>query len=180
MGGLETGETAIVPLATLPATAILNTSGVAMSGAVTWTTTVATSVPERSALTRRIACSARPSGPAGSCGKHELSARMDPSAAMNRRRARRICLRRDDDRRGTGDSLKDRRYRGCTRTGRSHESGAAHDGDAGVERGPGGCPCCRIALRILDSRGELRGGGIPVAVPREPEVVQGRRHCDDE
>ena len=55
------------------------------------TSTVATSVPETSALTRRIACSARPSGPVGSRSKHELSARMAPSAVAMRTCVRRIC-----------------------------------------------------------------------------------------
>ena len=88
---LEPAGTVIVPAAIPLATGMLNINGVGMSGAVNWTTTVATSVPETSALTRRIACSARPSGPVGSRSKHELSARMAPSAVAMRTCVRRIC-----------------------------------------------------------------------------------------
>src|SRR6267143_1826756 len=102
---LEPATTLMVPAATALAVGMLNTSGVGMSGAVTSTTTVAISVPERFALTRSRASTARLSPPVGSGGRQALSARRDATAAVIRRRMQGPQLRRDGDGGGTGNSL---------------------------------------------------------------------------
>src|SRR6266516_1062769 len=85
---LEPAGTLMAPAATPLTVGMLNTNGVAMSGAVTSTTTVATLVPVSAALMKSFVWTARPSTPAGSRGRHEPSAISDSSVAVIRRRIR--------------------------------------------------------------------------------------------
>src|SRR2546425_13157777 len=80
----EPAGSVMMPSATRSVTEILKTSLAAMSGAVTSTTTVATVVPERSALTSRVVSAGRDRDPVGSLGKQEPSANRDAIAAATR------------------------------------------------------------------------------------------------
>src|SRR4029077_3327615 len=76
--------TTMEPCATPPATEMVNTSGGAMSGAVTCATKLAAGVPDTSALTRSAT---RAGGPVGSLGMHDPRASSVASAAATRQRA---------------------------------------------------------------------------------------------
>src|SRR2546428_668148 len=115
MGRSEPAGSVMMPSATRSVPEILKTSLAAMSGAVTSTTTVATVVPERSALTSRVDSAGRDRDPVGSLGKQEPSANRDAIAAAARTGTvpgtRKPLLRRNTNGRGPSNPSESGRYR---------------------------------------------------------------------
>src|SRR2546422_11768304 len=171
----EPAGSVMMPSATRSVTEILKTILAAMSGAVTSTTTVATVVPERSALTSRVVSAGRDRDPVGSLGKQEPSANRDAIAAATRTGTvpgtRKPPLRRNTNRRGPSNSSESGRYRRVARPHRRHQSGSVHDSDTGVVGGPTDGPARRIPIPVRDRGRQLHGCLVR-------ERVERRCHCD--